>query len=413
MPTNTINIPRSVRMRYFNGLFLQDQEFRTDQNFYIAIRRYLNFLLFDPGRLYVDDTVAPPLQVSAAGMQVSVTPGSALIRDTATKSGYELEIPDLPTENREFDLSTESLSDGDTLTVTLQRDESDFISMGGGGAGVSPSENDRTRERALLSVNLPGDPELTPPFVTLATITAVASGGGGVADTLNVTNTNERGGVRLAILSEEVRSMLDGGPGPGTLTGITISPSGSISLADGATRSLTASGQFDVGPDRPLSPADGLSWNSTNPAVVSVNADGIVTANTPGGPVTITAEVGTLSDEVTVNVVPTTPEPEINPVTPFDPQTARVNFFPVRIFGGNFAVDDPSPPTVRLIARNGEVPDTDVTEVVLFNDGEIQFRVPNITTTLTRIDMRIAVGTSGGETLSSESGPFFRWRPPS
>lgn len=304
MPTNTINISRSVRMRYFNGLFLQDQEFKTDQNFYIAIRRYLNFLLFDPGRLYVDDTIAP-LQVSAAGMQVSVTHGSALIRDTAAMSGYELEIPNLPVTDREFDLSTESLSDGDTLTVTLQRDESDFISMGGGGAGVSPSEDDRTVERALLSVNLPGDPAPTPPFVPLATITAVASGGGGVADTLNVTNTNERGGVRLAILSKDVRDML-GGPDPGTatLTGISISPGGPLTITEGSTQALVANGDFDDGTSHALTAGEGLNWTSSAPAVASVHpTNGTVTA-VSSGPVTITASAQGQSDTVSITVTP-------------------------------------------------------------------------------------------------------------
>lgn len=306
MPTNTINIPRSVRMRYFNGLFLQDQEFKTDQNFYIAIRRYLNFLLFDPGRLYLDDEVAP-LIVSVSGMNVSVTPGSALIRDAAAMSGYELEIPNLPVTDREFDLSTESLSDGDTLTVTLQRDESDFISMGGGGAGVSPSEDDRTVERALLSVNLPADPAPTPPFVPLATITAVASGGGGVADTLNVTNTTERGGVRLAILSEQVREMLgDAGPGTATLTSISISPGGPLTITEGSTQALVANGNFDDGTSHALTAGEGLNWTSSAPTVARVHPNGTVTAVNSSGSATatITASAQGQSDTVSITVTP-------------------------------------------------------------------------------------------------------------
>lgn len=319
MPTNTINISRSVRMRYFNGLFLQDQEFRTDQNFYIAIRRYLNFLLFDPGRLYVDDTIAP-LQVSAAGMQVSVTPGSALIRDTATMSGYELEIPDLPVTDREFDLSTESLSNGDTLTVTLQRDESDFISMGGGGAGVSPSEDDRTVERALLSVNLPADPAPTPPFVTLATITAVVSGGGGgAADTLNVTNTTERGGVRLAILSEQVRAML----------GVSTAP---VITSFAPTSGLIEDPVIITGTN--FNGATAVAFGGTS-ATFTVNSAGTqidttVPSGATTGRITVTTPIDTATSSMDFTVGTVGPS-----ITGFSPSSGAIGE-PVIITGTNF-----------------------------------------------------------------------------
>ncbi len=94
----------------------------------------------------------------------------------------------------------------------------------------------------------PADPPSGNPFIVLADVDFTAA-----MSNSNVTNTSGRGGVRLEILSDDVRALLSGGPSPATLTGITLSPPGPLSLTVGNTATLTATGHFDTGPDRPLS----------------------------------------------------------------------------------------------------------------------------------------------------------------
>ena len=94
-----------------------------------------------------------------------------------------------------------------------------------------------------------------------------------------------------------------------SLSSIAVTPSG-LNLSPGASQQLTATGTFSDG-----SQADETSlasWTSSNPAVATVSAGGMVTAVAPGS-VTITASVestsGTISgsDAVTVATAPPPP----------------------------------------------------------------------------------------------------------
>lgn len=283
---------RFKRVRYFNGLFLEDVDFRLDQDYFNAFRRYLNYLLFEPGRLYVDDAVTP-LEVSASGSTLTITPGSAMVRDVAVRQGYEVEVPaGLAPAQYQFDLSGETLTAGEQLFVIAAYQVRDATESTGGIAGA-PSAANRTYDGTLISVVLPGE---APPATAHAVLAQVDVTGGG----LSVTNF-PRGGVRLPILSDQVRSQLGSGGAPATLTTVVITTAGPVNLTVPATLGLSVEGSFSDGSSRPLTVGDGLTWSSSDPAVASVSPSGLVSALAAGS-ATIRATAGALFDEVAVAV---------------------------------------------------------------------------------------------------------------
>lgn len=335
MPTNRIR-RQQPRLRYFDSLFLTATEFNVEQTHFLALRRYFNYLMFDQGRLHVDDAVSPLEVVSTGGMNIEVTSGSAMLIDS--QEGHEVTVPELPAADRRFSLAGLGLTDGESVTVTLGRAEEDFVATGTSGGAVGAPQDDRTAELALLSVNLPGDPPPATPFITLATITAVASGGGGgVADSLNITSAGQRGGIKLAILSESVRSAMgSGGPAP-TLTGISILGPDPVTVTIGTPVPLTVNGSFSSGPDQTLTAGDIDSWTSSDPLVVTVNPSGVVAGvSVSAAPETLTVTVGAFSDTVNVNVVAAVAPIAFDAVTPFNPTVVISNANNLRLNGTGF-----------------------------------------------------------------------------
>jgi hypothetical protein len=83
-------------------------------------------------------------------------------------------------------------------------------------------------------------------------------------------------------------------------TSMTLSVT-STSVEQGATEEISAvTDTREVG---------GISWQSSNPALASVNAEGIVTGVEVGGPVTITATSGAASATATITVTALPPDP--------------------------------------------------------------------------------------------------------
>ncbi len=83
-------------------------------------------------------------------------------------------------------------------------------------------------------------------------------------------------------------------------TSITLSVT-STSVEQGATEEISAvSDTKEIGE---------ISWQSSNPAVASVNSEGVVTGVEVGGPVTITATSGAASATATVTVAAIPPDP--------------------------------------------------------------------------------------------------------
>ncbi|OEU62990.1 MAG: hypothetical protein BBJ57_14030 [Desulfobacterales bacterium PC51MH44] len=146
----------------------------------------------------------------------------------------------------------------------------------------------------------------------------------------------------MAILSKDVRDMLgDAGPGTATLTGISISPGGPLTITEGSTQALVANGDFDDGTSHALTAGEGLNWTSSAPTVATVHpTNGTVTAVNSSGSTTITASVGTVSANVTVNVTPASaPAPVFRAVSAGDqfiPRAGLPGSHTVHIFCTNF-----------------------------------------------------------------------------
>jgi len=83
------------RLRYFTGLFLEEPEFNLEQVYHLAMRRRLNYALFDSGVLFGLPVVKETVD------RVRVDPGMAVDRVDASSQGREM-VLDAP---RTLDLS--------------------------------------------------------------------------------------------------------------------------------------------------------------------------------------------------------------------------------------------------------------------------------------------------------------------
>jgi hypothetical protein len=88
------------------------------------------------------------------------------------------------------------------------------------------------------------------------------------------------------------------GAGHPNLKSINVSPASAVANRDG-TLGFTAMGIFVNNSSRTLTPADGLSWRSSNPSVASIDDAGLATCNS-SGQVTITASAP-VNLQLTVN----------------------------------------------------------------------------------------------------------------
>ena len=88
------------------------------------------------------------------------------------------------------------------------------------------------------------------------------------------------------------------GAGHPNLKSISVNPASAVANR-GGTLGFTANGIFTDNSSRTLTPADGLSWRSSNTAVASIDDAGLATCNTTGQ-VTITASAP-VNLQLTVN----------------------------------------------------------------------------------------------------------------
>jgi hypothetical protein len=101
-------------------------------------------------------------------------------------------------------------------------------------------------------------------------------------------------------------------PPPPTLISITVT-STTTTLVAGATQNLTAVGNFSDNSTQNLTTS--VTWSSSNTAIATVNAQGVVTAVSPGT-VTITATSGSSTGSVNITVTSaTTPAVNVMPIT--------------------------------------------------------------------------------------------------
>ena len=196
------------RLNYFDGLFLKAEDFTLEQFFHLMARRYLNYLLFNPGRLYTADG-AMPLEVTASGTTIHISPGTALVRydgDVDNRAGHEVHLE--TSVDLDLATSTYGFSVGETVYVRIDHLETEeIVGTGGGGAGVLVASANQVREQAVIKLS--ADPSPSDDYsVLLATVDYQAAMTNG-----NVTNDETRGGIRYEILSSDLLSKI-GGVGP-------------------------------------------------------------------------------------------------------------------------------------------------------------------------------------------------------
>lgn len=394
------------RLNYFDGLFLKAEDFTLEQFFHLMARRYLNYLLFNPGRLYTADGTMP-LEVTASGTTITVSSGTALVRydgDAHNRAGHEVHLE--TSVDLDLATSTYGFSVGDTVYVRIDyREAEEIVGAGGGGAGVFVASANQVREQAVIKLSTVPPDDLPPDdySVLLATVDYQAA-----MTNSNVTNDPTRGGIRYEILSSDLLSKIGGvGPSP-TLTWITIDATGPLALSLGASQALSAIGTFSDSSTRPLTVAgDGLVWSSADVTVVSVTTGGTITAAGPGSAV-ITAQAAGQSATITVNVNPVAANPQISNVIPpaFTGQ-ATGNFVDLTGQELRDPLLAPSVPavgtTIRIVGPGGDSP---VTNVITRPDSGglqvVRFRMPpRITGWAANQSVEIELTFNGGtDTLS-------------
>lgn len=123
-------------------------------------------------------------------------------------------------------------------------------------------------------------------------------GGGSIIDSSAITNLAEVSGVASPDDSPNGEIIITAVPAL-TLTNIVVSPANPIIGVNG-NETFTATGYFSDGSMSTLLPAD-LIWSSSNPGVATINTNGVATGLT-GGTTTITATVGSVSNNATLTV---------------------------------------------------------------------------------------------------------------
>ncbi|HEX7119489.1 MAG TPA: Ig-like domain-containing protein [Longimicrobiales bacterium] len=292
--------PPIRRVRFFNGQFLRQEEFREEQAYGIHMRRRINYVLFEDGVVQVtssDLTIAPESPGNPADKRIRVLRGMAI---GANHDVFESREIILREDSPIFDLS-DTFAAGATVwvTVNFSENETEPVPLGSG------SENSRVEETAEIRLH-PTEP--TGPDKFTADGDPLIVLGSVDFDTMTV-STADRQVARL-------RAVLVGSSGGGgaTLVSIAISPAGPLTLTEGDTVTLTAEGTFSDSSVRALTAADGLAWSSSDPAA-TIDASGLLTAVSAGN-ATITAAVGAVTGSVGVTVSPPAANPNIINLAP-------------------------------------------------------------------------------------------------
>ncbi len=287
------------RVNFFDGQFLQEGDFQTEQTYHLHMRQRLNYMLFEqPGVIANVEPQNDDLQfevVDDVARTFRVKPGTAVALVSAKREGKEIVVPELSAVQS---LDTAGVGATDAGFVVVRQVEwrtKDPPSLG------DVNEDTRVEERYEISIEAAWPPPSPPPdfeeeeYVFLGTLTFNPS-----TSLLEPDYTNRH--------EAKIRTSLIGGLAPGaTLLSITIAPL-AATLNVGNVQAFEAIGHFDSGPDQLLSPADGLSWSSADATIASIDANtGQAVGVAVGGPVTITATVGAVQGTATLTVAPTPP----------------------------------------------------------------------------------------------------------
>ena len=143
------------RVRFFDGQFLKQLEFRDEQAYHMHLRRRMNFLLFGQSGVVaigVDDLKFFSINVAAKTFRVRA--GMAICRNAVQAEGKEIV---LFVDSPPIDLNTKGITAGQTAFVTIHFEEEEAKDPPSEG---EVDENTRFKEKAVLDVHsaLPAGP---------------------------------------------------------------------------------------------------------------------------------------------------------------------------------------------------------------------------------------------------------------
>lgn len=150
--------------------------------------------------------------------------------------------------------------------------------------------SDLTFERVLIAGDGAFAETTTSPYVVDLLIPHDANGPYKIAALAKATTGEVFGAEAVTVIAEPVA----------TLTAIEVFPDPAVLQGAGDEEQLQLTGIYDDGIERALATSD-ASWSSSDPAIVTVDADGKLTAVTQGN-ATVQAQVGSLTDVVGVIV---------------------------------------------------------------------------------------------------------------
>lgn len=272
------------RINYFDGQFLKEGEFFDEQYYHVHMRRRMNFILFESsGVISVSADDLKFINIDNASKTFQVKAGMAISRKNDDMECKEIILRnDSPVK----DLDSEGISAGQTAYVTIHYAEKKV--------NVPPSEGDVDKETRVIE-----EPEITvhsnlPPYVPAPNGEEYILLGTLDFDTMTEDYTErQEAKIRTSLL----------GAAPVSLVSIEIDPV-TASVQEGSTIQLTARGTFSDGNTHDLTGADGLTWESSNVAIATVSADGLVTGVSVGT-TNIAARAQGKSVTASVQVVPT------------------------------------------------------------------------------------------------------------
>lgn len=264
--------PEIRRVNFFDGQFLKQGEFQAEQLYHRHMRRRLNYMLFNgSGVVPATPEDLNFFAIDAVSRTVRVRAGMAISRKDDTREGLEIVLRQ---DSVVFDLGAAGIGAGQRAWFTVHYEELEVADPPSEGDVDAPT---RVDENAVVVMH-PVDPSASSPangeeYIVLGSI---------AFDDMSV-DTSQRQVARISAAVVE-----GAGPAPvPSLVGITLTALSS-SISVGGTLGVTATGQFSSGPDQVLDPTT-LTWDTSDPGVATVAADGLVTGVGAGG-VAITAQ---------------------------------------------------------------------------------------------------------------------------
>lgn len=156
------------RVRFFDGQFLKELEFRDEQVYHMHLRRRMNFFLFgQSGVVVLNPDDLKFFNPNVANKTFQVRAGMAICRRLADMEGKEVV---LFTDSPPMDLDTEGIVAGGTGFVTLNYVEVEAMDPPSEG---DVSENTRVKEQAVIDVHPALPPALAPngeEYILLGTV---------------------------------------------------------------------------------------------------------------------------------------------------------------------------------------------------------------------------------------------------